>query len=205
MPALLRVGKGFTRVWIPILASHRGPSRRLATTIRLCTRPNFLKRKYFFIDFREGEEEIETSMMRLNHCSAASCMPPTGDQACNLGMGPCPESNSGPFSPQADTLSTEPNRLEQPNLIIRIGLGSSSNFQQAGLLSTLVFCAGSSPSPSALRSLPVHHRVYDISFPCTCPFLPSLTHLFSLSSFPEQAARTESAFISHCQGLLPNL
>ncbi|KAK1327815.1 hypothetical protein QTO34_012723, partial [Cnephaeus nilssonii] len=58
---------------------------------------------------RERDRELETSM-REKHQSAASCTPPTGDVPTTKVHALDRESNLGPFSPQADALSTEPNR-----------------------------------------------------------------------------------------------
>nr|KAF6279136.1 hypothetical protein mMyoMyo1_010179 [Myotis myotis] len=67
-------------------------------------------------EWREGEGERgtdrQTSTVRENPGSAASCTPPTGDGAHNPGLCPDRESNPGPLGPQADALSTEPHRLE---------------------------------------------------------------------------------------------
>nr|KAF6271114.1 hypothetical protein mMyoMyo1_010896 [Myotis myotis] len=67
---------------------------------------------------RGRERERETSMMRENHGSAASCTPPTRDPGHNLGMCPDRESNLGPFSLQADALSTEPHQPGQCRIIL---------------------------------------------------------------------------------------
>ena len=72
---------------------------------------SFLFLKYLFLfreRVREGEREGE------KHQSVASCMPPTGDLACNPGMCLDQESSQQPFSSQAGAQSTEPH---QPGLL----------------------------------------------------------------------------------------
>ena len=55
---------------------------------------------------KEGEREGEK-----HQCVVASCVPPTGDLACNPGMCPDWESNQQCFGSQAHAQSTE---LHQP-------------------------------------------------------------------------------------------
>ena len=57
---------------------------------------------------REGEREGEKQQSVV-----ASCVPPTGDLACNLGLCPDWESNQESFDSQAGAQSTEPH---QPGL-----------------------------------------------------------------------------------------
>ena len=57
---------------------------------------------------REGEK---------HQCVVASCVPPTGDLACNPGMCPDWELNWRPFGSRAHTQSTEPH---QPGQNIKI-------------------------------------------------------------------------------------
>ena len=57
---------------------------------------------------KEGEREGEK-----HHCVVASCVPPTGDLACNPGMCPDWESNQQPIGLQASTQSTEPHQPGQ--------------------------------------------------------------------------------------------
>ena len=63
--------------------------------------------KYFIYLFlergKEGEREGEE-----HQCVVTSCVPHTGDLACNLGMCPDWELNQQPFGSQAGTQSTEP-------------------------------------------------------------------------------------------------
>ena len=65
---------------------------------------------YFYFFFREREsgerKEKEWERNRL----VASCMPPTGDLACNPGRCHDWESNRRIFSLQTDTQSTEPHQ-----------------------------------------------------------------------------------------------
>ena len=86
---------------------------------KLCFKPCMTIWKYFLFYFlqrgREWDRELETSM-RENHRSAASCTPYWG-YARNQGTCPCPESNPGPFCPQANALSTEPNWSRQVTFI----------------------------------------------------------------------------------------
>ena len=79
----------------------------------------FLKRFYLFI-FRERGKEGEK-----HQCVVASCTPPTGDLACNLGICPDWESNRRPFGLQASTQSTEPH---QPGLFVLIEATSNVYF-----------------------------------------------------------------------------
>ena len=58
---------------------------------------------------REGDRETNTDVWE-KHWSVASCMPPTGDLACNPGMCPDWELNWWPFGPQASTQSTKPHQ-----------------------------------------------------------------------------------------------
>ena len=71
----------------------------------------FFLRLYLFIfreRVREGEREGEK-----HQCVVASCMPSTGDLACNPGMCPDWGLNRQPFVSLASTQSTEPH---QPGL-----------------------------------------------------------------------------------------
>ena len=72
----------------------------------------FLKRFYLFI-FRERGREGERKGEK-HQCVVASCMPLTGDLACNLARNPgmCPdwELNQRPLGSQACTQSTEPHQ-----------------------------------------------------------------------------------------------
>ena len=71
----------------------------------------FVKDFYLFIYFyTEGKGEREGGK---HHCVVASCMPPTGDLACNPGMCPDWEWNEWPFGSPASTQSTE---TYQPDL-----------------------------------------------------------------------------------------
>ena len=64
---------------------------------------------FYFVIFRqrgrEGEREGEK-----HQCAVASCMPPTGDLACDPGMCPDWESNWQPFGLQAGTQCAEPHQ-----------------------------------------------------------------------------------------------
>ncbi|KAK1331972.1 hypothetical protein QTO34_007649, partial [Cnephaeus nilssonii] len=60
---------------------------------------------------RERDRELETSM-REKHRSAASCTPPTGDVPTTK-VHALTRIEPGTFHPQADPLSTEPNRFRQ--------------------------------------------------------------------------------------------
>ena len=84
-------------------------------------RVSFMEVTFFFFFFnlfiylfifrargREGERQGEK-----HQCVVASCVPLTGDLACNPGMCPDWESNQEPFGSQASTQSTE---LHQPGL-----------------------------------------------------------------------------------------
>ena len=75
----------------------------------------FLKDFTYFLERGEGrEKERERNIdVQEKHPSGASCRPPTGDLACNSGMGPDQESNLWPFSWQAGAQPTEPH---QPGL-----------------------------------------------------------------------------------------
>ena len=65
---------------------------------------------YLFLERREGrEKERERNIdVQQKHQSVASCVPPTGDLACNPGMCPDWESNRRPFSLQDVAKTTEP-------------------------------------------------------------------------------------------------
>ena len=71
----------------------------------------FLKRFCSFI-FRERGREGERGAVK-HQCVVASCMPPTGDLACNPGRSPDWESNGQCFGSQARAQSIE---LCQPGL-----------------------------------------------------------------------------------------
>ena len=73
-------------------------------------------RFYLFIYLFLGKgERVGKREGGKHQCVVASCMPPTGDPACNPGMCPDWESNRQPFGSQASTQSTEPH---QPGLSI---------------------------------------------------------------------------------------
>ena len=84
--------------------------------------PGVLKNTYF-IDFlqrgRERERELETSM-REKHPSAASCTPPTGDVPTTKVHALDRNRTWDLYSPQANTLATEPNWLGLSGLFLSI-------------------------------------------------------------------------------------
>lgn len=100
-------------------------------------------------------------------------------------------------------LATTIRLCTRPNLIIGVGLSSSSSLLWVGISSTIVFCPRLSPSLSSLRSLLFYHWVCDIFFPPQTSLQGADSSL--LSPFFPKAALMESAFIIQCQGLLPNL
>nr|KAF6399260.1 hypothetical protein HJG59_010155 [Molossus molossus] len=57
---------------------------------------------FFFIDFREEGRKRDRNIDDREHRLAASCMTPTGDLACNLGMCPDQESNRPPLGAGVD-------------------------------------------------------------------------------------------------------
>ena len=62
---------------------------------------------HLFLEKKEGRKRGK------HQCVVASCVPPTGDLACNPGMCPDWESNWQPFGLQAGTQYTE---SHQPGL-----------------------------------------------------------------------------------------
>ena len=60
---------------------------------------------YLFLERGEGKEREGEK----HQCVVASCVPPTRDLACNLGMCPAWQLNQRPFGSQVGTQSTEPN------------------------------------------------------------------------------------------------
>ena len=70
-----------------------------------------LFKKIFFKDFiyfyREGKGRRKRGKYQ---CVIISCVPPTGDLACNPGICPDWESNQQPFGSQAGAQSTEPHQ-----------------------------------------------------------------------------------------------
>ena len=61
---------------------------------------------------REGEK---------HQCVVASCMPPTGDLACNPGMCPDWESNQWPIGSQSSAQSTEPQQPGPAFVVFLLG------------------------------------------------------------------------------------
>ena len=68
-----------------------------------------------FLERGEGREKERKRniAVREKHRSVASCMPLTGDLACNPGMCPDWELNRQPFGSQASTQPTEPHQPGQ--------------------------------------------------------------------------------------------
>ena len=66
-------------------------------------------KKDFICLFLEKEERREKEGEE-HQCVVVSCVPPTGDLACNPGMCPDWESNQLPFGFQASAHSTEPHQ-----------------------------------------------------------------------------------------------
>ena len=71
---------------------------------------------YLFFIFRERGREGERDGKK-HQCVGASCVPPTGDPACNPGMCPDWELNWRPFVSQVSAQSTEP---YQPGLFLSV-------------------------------------------------------------------------------------
>ena len=69
----------------------------------------FFKDVIYLFSERGGRKEKEGK----KHQWVASCVPPTGDMACNPGMCPDWESNRWPFGLQAHTQSKEPHQPRQ--------------------------------------------------------------------------------------------
>ena len=86
-------------------------------------------KKYILFIFREGEgreKERERNIdVQETYQSVASCMPPSGDLACNPGTCPDWESKQQPFSLQASAQSTEPHQPQLISLSLDISLNDS--------------------------------------------------------------------------------
>ena len=70
--------------------------------------------KILFI-FRERGRERENEGEK-HQCVVATCVPPTGDLACNPGMCPDWKSNWLPFASYSGAQSTEPHQPGPPHL-----------------------------------------------------------------------------------------
>lgn len=88
-----------------------------------------------------------------------------GPAQCGMGLYKGVNTNMQESQGPSWRLATTIRLCTRPNLIIGIGLSSSSSLLWAGIPSTIVFCPRLSPSLSSLRSLPFYHWVCDISFP----------------------------------------
>ena len=83
---------------------------------------------YLFLEGKGGRKREK------HQCMVASCAPPTGDPAHNLGMCPDWELNQQPFGLQASTQSTE---SHQPGLLFAFGKESVVWERAPGLTSAL--------------------------------------------------------------------
>ena len=83
----------------------------------------FLKVFYFYLFLERGREGERQG--KKHQCVVVSCMPPTGDLACNPGMCPDWELNQLLFGSQVHAQSTEPH---QPGLKLYIYSHAYHNF-----------------------------------------------------------------------------
>ena len=67
----------------------------------------FFKRRFYIFICRQRERVGEREEEK-RQCVVVSCVPPTGDLACNPGMRPDWELNQQPFGSQAGAQFTEP-------------------------------------------------------------------------------------------------